>query len=88
MRSELPKVLHPVCGRPMLLHVLAAARAVAAKRIVVVLGHGYEQVIPYLPDDCVVALQERQLGTGHALLAAAGSILPGPVLQGYHADIR
>jgi len=80
MNSELPKVLHPVCGRPMLLHVLAAARAVAAERTVVVLGHGYEQVVPYLPDGYVVALQAQQLGTGHALLAAAGSILPGPVL--------
>jgi bifunctional UDP-N-acetylglucosamine pyrophosphorylase/glucosamine-1-phosphate N-acetyltransferase len=80
MKSELPKVLHTVCGRPMLVHVLAAARAVDAERIVVVLGHGHEQVLPYLPTDCVVALQDRQLGTGHALLAAAGQILPGSVL--------
>jgi bifunctional UDP-N-acetylglucosamine pyrophosphorylase / glucosamine-1-phosphate N-acetyltransferase len=80
MKSNLPKVLHPVCGMPMLLHVLKAARAVEAQRIVVVLGHGHEQVSPYLPEDCVVALQERQLGTGHAVLAAAGQILPGHLL--------
>ncbi|MFH0916224.1 MAG: NTP transferase domain-containing protein [bacterium] len=80
MKSELPKVLHPVCGRPMLLHVLAAACAVDAERTVVVLGHGHEQVVPHLPDGCVVALQAQQLGTGHALLAAAESILPGSVL--------
>jgi bifunctional UDP-N-acetylglucosamine pyrophosphorylase/glucosamine-1-phosphate N-acetyltransferase len=80
MKSELPKVLHPVCGRPMLLHVLSAAATVGAERVVVVLGHGYEQVVPYLPADCVVALQARQLGTGHALLAAADSILPGSTL--------
>jgi bifunctional UDP-N-acetylglucosamine pyrophosphorylase/glucosamine-1-phosphate N-acetyltransferase len=80
MKSELPKVLHPVCGRPMLLHVLSAAATVGAERVVVVLGHGYEQVVPYLPADCVVALQTQQLGTGHALLAAADSILPGPTL--------
>jgi bifunctional UDP-N-acetylglucosamine pyrophosphorylase / glucosamine-1-phosphate N-acetyltransferase len=80
MKSKLPKVLHTVCGRPMLLHVLDAARAVGAERTVVVLGHGYQQVLPLLPPGCVVALQERQLGTGHAVLAAAGQILPGPML--------
>jgi bifunctional UDP-N-acetylglucosamine pyrophosphorylase/glucosamine-1-phosphate N-acetyltransferase len=80
MKSELPKVLHTVCGRPMLVHVLAASRAVDAERTVVVLGHGHEQVLPYLPTDCVTALQDRQLGTGHALLAAAGQILPGSLL--------
>ncbi|MGI5939877.1 MAG: bifunctional N-acetylglucosamine-1-phosphate uridyltransferase/glucosamine-1-phosphate acetyltransferase [Thermoleophilia bacterium] len=80
MKSELPKVLHQVCGRPMLLHVLAATRTVAALRTVVVLGHGYEQVLPYLPADCVVARQEDQRGTGHAVLAAAEHILEGDVL--------
>lgn len=80
MRSRLPKVLHTVCGRPMLLHVLYATRAVEAERTVVVLGHGHEQVLPHLPPDCLVALQHRQLGTGHAVLAAAGQILPGPLL--------
>lgn len=80
MKSGLPKVLHPVCGRPMLLHVLSAAAAVGARQVVVVLGHGHEQVVPFLPVDCVVALQAQQLGTGHALLAAADSILPGPTL--------
>jgi bifunctional UDP-N-acetylglucosamine pyrophosphorylase / glucosamine-1-phosphate N-acetyltransferase len=80
MKSDLPKVLHPVCGKPMLTHVLAAAAAVEAGRTVVVLGHGHDQVEPYLPAGCVVALQEQQLGTGHAVLSAAGQILPGPFL--------
>jgi bifunctional UDP-N-acetylglucosamine pyrophosphorylase/glucosamine-1-phosphate N-acetyltransferase len=80
MKSTLPKVLHLVCGRPMILHVLDAARAVGAQRIVVVLGHGHEQVRPYLPADVVVALQDQQLGTGHAVLAAAAQVLPGPML--------
>jgi bifunctional UDP-N-acetylglucosamine pyrophosphorylase / glucosamine-1-phosphate N-acetyltransferase len=80
MRSELPKVLHPVCGRPMLLHVLAAAEEVEASRTVVVVGHGHSQVEPYLPAACLVALQEQQLGTGHAVLCAADQILPGPFL--------
>jgi bifunctional UDP-N-acetylglucosamine pyrophosphorylase/glucosamine-1-phosphate N-acetyltransferase len=80
MHSPLPKVLHTVCGRPMLLWVLDAARAVEPERMVVVLGHGSEHVLPYLPADCVVALQDRQLGTGHAVLAAASQILPGDML--------
>jgi bifunctional UDP-N-acetylglucosamine pyrophosphorylase / glucosamine-1-phosphate N-acetyltransferase len=80
MQSDLPKVVHQVCGRPMLLHVLDAARAVNPDRIVVVLGHGYEKVLPFLPPDCVVALQDRQLGTGHAVLAAAAELLPGDML--------
>lgn len=80
MRSSLPKVLHPVCGRPMLSHVLTAASAVRAERVVVVLGYRHEQVRPYVPPDCVSVLQEQQLGTGHALLAAAGFLPPGEVL--------
>ena len=80
MKSTLPKILHPVCGRPMVLHVLDAARAVQAERIVVVLGHGHEQVRPLLPPDVTVAVQEQQLGTGHAVLAAAREVLPGPML--------
>ncbi len=80
MKSKLPKVVHPVCGRPMLLHVLEAARAVEAQRIVVVLGHGHEQVRPLLPLDVVVAIQEQQLGTGHAVLCAAEQLLPGPLV--------
>jgi bifunctional UDP-N-acetylglucosamine pyrophosphorylase/glucosamine-1-phosphate N-acetyltransferase len=80
MKSTLPKVLHPVCGRPMLLHVLDAARAVQAERTVVVLGHGQGEVRRQVPADVVVAIQEEQLGTGHAVLAAAAEVLPGPAL--------
>jgi bifunctional UDP-N-acetylglucosamine pyrophosphorylase/glucosamine-1-phosphate N-acetyltransferase len=80
MKSALPKVLHPVCGEPMISHVLKAARAVHAQRMVVVLGHGHEQVRPQLPSDVVVAIQEQQLGTGHAVLSAAEQILPGLML--------
>lgn len=80
MKSELPKVLHRVCGKPMISHVLNAAQAVCAGSLVVVLGHGSDQVAPYLPPNCAVAIQDRQGGTGHALLAARDQIPPGPVL--------
>ena len=77
MRSPLPKVLHPVAGRPMLAHVLATAQAVAAgrgdARMVVVIGHGAEQVRAAFSDrkDVAFVLQHPQLGTGHAVMQAA-----------------
>jgi bifunctional UDP-N-acetylglucosamine pyrophosphorylase/glucosamine-1-phosphate N-acetyltransferase len=78
MRSALPKVLHPLAGKPMLAHVLATARALAAKkavpaRIVVVIGHGAEAVRAAFAaeTDVQFVLQEPQLGTGHAVQQAA-----------------
>src|SRR2546422_5009838 len=50
MRSELPKVLHPLAGRPLLAHVLDAARTLAPRRIFVVHGHGAERVRAAFPD--------------------------------------
>src|SRR2546428_6259778 len=71
MRSELPKVLHPLAGRPLLAHVLDAARTLAPRRIFVVHGHGAERVRAAFPDAGVDwVLQAKQLGTGHAVLQA------------------
>ena len=71
MHSTLPKVLHRLAGRPLLKHVIAAARALKPKRICVVYGHGGEQVPEALgADDLVFVKQEPQLGTGHALKQA------------------
>jgi bifunctional UDP-N-acetylglucosamine pyrophosphorylase/glucosamine-1-phosphate N-acetyltransferase len=71
MRSALPKVLHPLAGRPLLGHVLAAARALAPRRIIVVHGHGAEQVKQAFPEpDVHWALQAEQLGTAHAVMQA------------------
>jgi bifunctional UDP-N-acetylglucosamine pyrophosphorylase / glucosamine-1-phosphate N-acetyltransferase len=70
MKSDLPKVLHPLGGRPMLWHVLEALRPAAGGKPVVVVGHGATQVRAFVGDaaDCVT--QEPQLGTGHAALQA------------------
>src|SRR5512136_3055485 len=74
MRSSLPKVLHPVAGRPMLAHVIAAARAACADaaNITVVVGHGASSVQAAFPDahGLHFVLQEPQLGTGHAVMQA------------------
>ena len=71
MHSDLPKVLHPIAGRPMLAHVIATARTLDPSRIVVVYGHGGARVKEAMHEaDIVFALQEPQLGTGHALQQA------------------
>ena len=71
MRSELPKVLHPLAGRALLGHVLACARSLAPQRLVVVIGHGGERVRAAVSgDDIRWVVQDPQLGTGHALAQA------------------
>jgi bifunctional UDP-N-acetylglucosamine pyrophosphorylase/glucosamine-1-phosphate N-acetyltransferase len=71
MRSALPKVLHPVAGKPMLAHVIDTARALQPGSIQVVIGHGAERVREQLAaDDLSFVLQAEQLGTGHAVAQA------------------
>ncbi|MDR2880642.1 MAG: bifunctional UDP-N-acetylglucosamine diphosphorylase/glucosamine-1-phosphate N-acetyltransferase GlmU, partial [Azoarcus sp.] len=71
MRSVLPKVLQPLAGRPLLAHVLTSARALGARRICVVHGHGGEAVCSRLDaPDLVWVEQSQQLGTGHAVQQA------------------
>ena len=71
MRSALPKVLHPLAGKPLLMHVLEAARALSPQRICVVYGHGGEAVPQAIADDTITwVLQAPQLGTGHAVMQA------------------
>ncbi len=88
MRSDLPKVLHPIAGKPMLAHVLAAARALSASRICVVYGHGGERVREALAsDDLSWALQEPQLGTGHAVLQALPHLDPAAPTLILYGDV-
>jgi len=70
MNTQIAKVLHEVCGRPMLAYVLDACRQVGVKRIYVVVGFSAEQVKEQFggSDDIVWVEQDRQLGTGHAVL--------------------
>jgi len=92
MRSALPKVLHPLAGRPLLAHVLDTARSVAmalgrTSQFIVVVGHGGAQVREAFAGraDVRFVTQETQLGTGHALLQAAellGDAEPTLVLFG------
>ncbi len=92
MRSKTMKVLHAVCGRSMIGHVLTAVAAVEPQRIVAVVGHGREAVGPHIQEltpTALLAVQEEQHGTGHAVRIAveavlgAGESLEGTVLVAY-----
>ena len=75
MRSRLPKVLHPLAGRPLLAHVLAAAQTLSPRKTVVVHGHGADQVRNFFKDAPVQwVLQAEQLGTGHAVQQAMAQL--------------
>ncbi|MCD6681799.1 MAG: bifunctional UDP-N-acetylglucosamine diphosphorylase/glucosamine-1-phosphate N-acetyltransferase GlmU [Burkholderiaceae bacterium] len=86
MRSALPKVLHPLAGKPLLQHVVDEARSLDPEAIVVVYGHGGETVSEAIAgDDLRWVLQQPQLGTGHAVQQAAPMLadhVPTLVLYG------
>ena len=76
MKSDLPKVLHTLCGKPMLWHVLEALKSVTTEKPVVIVGHGAQAVKDDVGDAAEYVLQEPQLGTGHAAMQAE------PLLKG------
>ena len=88
MRSDLPKVLHRLAGRPLLAHVLDTAGALAPTRTCVVYGHGGDAV-PQAFDGrgLTFALQEPQLGTGHAVIQALPLIDPDAVTLVLYGDV-
>lgn len=71
MKSKLYKVLHPVCGKPMVQHVVDAVSALGLQRAVTIVGHGAELVREQLGEQSAFALQEEQLGTAHAVMQAS-----------------
>jgi bifunctional UDP-N-acetylglucosamine pyrophosphorylase/glucosamine-1-phosphate N-acetyltransferase len=80
MRSSLPKVLHPICGRPMILWPLLAARDAGAERVIVV-DNPKRLLAEHLPEGTETAIQEQPRGTGDAVAAAAAHVDPSaPVL--------
>lgn len=79
LKSATPKVLHPVCGRPALWHVLQLVRAAKPARIVVVVGHGADDVREAVASWAIQPVpvfveQAEQLGTGHAVMAAEKAV--------------
>jgi bifunctional UDP-N-acetylglucosamine pyrophosphorylase / glucosamine-1-phosphate N-acetyltransferase len=74
MKSDLHKVLHPIAGRPMLMHLMASVDALNPAKKVVVVGSGKEQLAAALAGTAELAVQEPQLGTGHAVQMAEGAL--------------
>ncbi len=74
MKSDLPKVLHPVCGRPMIWHALQAVKDVTDGQPVVVIGHGAQQVRQAVGDAARFVTQAERLGTGHAVQQAESAL--------------
>jgi bifunctional UDP-N-acetylglucosamine pyrophosphorylase/glucosamine-1-phosphate N-acetyltransferase len=88
MHSQLPKVLHVLAGRPLVTHVIDAARALDARRIVVVYGHGGEKVRDAVSGpDLAFARQEPQRGTGHAVQQAVSMLTDAPVTLVLYGDV-
>ena len=81
MKSDLHKVLHPIAGRPMLEHLLASVSDLAPARQVVVAGHGRDQLEAQLGGRAAIAVQDPQLGTGHAVQQAESA------LAGFDGDV-
>lgn len=81
MKARLHKVLHPLGGHPMLGHILSTLEPLNPERRVVIVGSGRDQIETFLGGTAQTALQEPQLGTGHALLQARAA------LQGFAGDV-
>ncbi|MEP7350344.1 MAG: bifunctional UDP-N-acetylglucosamine diphosphorylase/glucosamine-1-phosphate N-acetyltransferase GlmU [Sphingorhabdus sp.] len=81
MKSDLHKVLHPIAGRPMLMHLMDAVDALNPAKKVVVVGSGKEQLEAALAGSAELAVQEPQHGTGHAVQQAEGA------LAGFDGDV-
>ncbi len=88
MHSALPKVLHPLAGRPLLAHVLEAARALDPVQVLVVHGHGGAEVRAAFPDSGVTWVEQaQQLGTGHALAQALSKVARGAQVLVLNGDV-
>jgi len=88
MHSALPKVLHPLAGRPLLAHVLEAARALDPAQVIVVHGHGGADVrAAFAGADVFWVEQAQQLGTGHALAQALPRVARGAQVLVLNGDV-
>lgn len=82
MKSQLPKVLHPLGGRPMIRHVLDTTGRLQPQKTILILGHGADQVRQAVSDgDFAIAIQDPPQGTGHAVMQVM------PHLEGYEGDV-
>jgi bifunctional UDP-N-acetylglucosamine pyrophosphorylase / glucosamine-1-phosphate N-acetyltransferase len=81
MKSETPKVLHPLCGKPMIAYVLEVVKALKPRKTVIVLGHKHDEVRSALPKAASVVLQRQILGTADAVKRSL------PRLEGFKGTV-
>jgi bifunctional UDP-N-acetylglucosamine pyrophosphorylase/glucosamine-1-phosphate N-acetyltransferase len=86
MRSKLPKVVHPLCGRPLIAWPVAAARAAGASRVIVV-DNPKRKLEDLVPEGVEIAIQEEPKGTGDAVAAAAALIDPTTTVVVINGDV-
>src|SRR5438105_603648 len=86
MHSKLPKVLHPIAGRPMLDYAIRTAAAVTGATPYVVVGHAADQVRQVAGDTAHYVLQPEQLGTGHAVLVARDALAQASTVLVLYGD--
>ena len=87
MASRLPKVLHPLAGRPLLRHVLDTVARLGPRRVHVVVGYGADQVRQAIADDVDWVLQPEQQGTGHAVQLALPDVAADAVVLVVYGDV-
>ena len=88
MKSKLPKVLHPIGGKPLLAHVIDTASALNARQTVVVYGHGGEQVRDALARPAITWVEQaQQLGTGHAVAQATPQLADDHTILVLYGDV-
>lgn len=91
MKSRLPKVMHPIAGRPLVWHAIRAAAALGPADLVTVVGHGREVVTEFITrelPDVRLAVQDEQLGTGHAVACGlAGASAPAGIVLVTYGDV-
>ncbi|ACE83029.1 bifunctional UDP-N-acetylglucosamine diphosphorylase/glucosamine-1-phosphate N-acetyltransferase GlmU [Cellvibrio japonicus] len=88
MRSDLPKVLHPIGGKPLVQHVVDTARQVGGEQLLLIVGHGAEQVEQRMAaPDVKFVVQAQQLGTGHAVQQALPHLRPEATVLILYGDV-
>ncbi len=88
MKSNRPKVIHKVAGKPMLQHVVDSARKLKPDQIIIVIGHGADQVRRAMTEpDLIFVEQTEQLGTGHAVIQCNPELRPGNDILVLYGDV-
>jgi len=88
MKSSLPKVLHPIGGKPMVAHVISSAKALNAQKIIVVYGHGGDLLREQINDDKLIWVEQKErLGTGHAVQQTADDFDDDAIVLVLYGDV-